>query len=70
VRYVTHFRNFKLDEGSLYHLFIVWYGYADNEDRKRMGALRSLVDRDKFRQDIISNNIGEWIINGRYLILL
>ena len=67
----VYFRTFKYmhDDGSLYHLFIVFFGYVDNEDRKRMDALRALAG-DDYRQDIISNNIGEWIINGRYLILL
>ena len=45
-------------------MFIVCFGYVDNEDRKRMFALRTLVD-DEYRQDIISNNLGEWIINGQ-----
>lgn len=68
---VPHFRTFKNDESSLalYHLFIVCFGYIDNEDRNRIGALRALVD-DKYRQDIISNNIGEWIIDGQCLNLL
>jgi hypothetical protein len=57
------------DESSLYHLFIVSLGYIDNEDRNRMKALRALVG-DKYRKDIISNNIGEWIIDGQYLNLL
>jgi hypothetical protein len=34
-----------------------------------MDALQALAG-DKYRQDIISNDIGEWIINGQYLILL
>ena len=67
--YIPHFRTFKHDDGSLYHLFIVWFGYVDNEDRKRMDALRALAD-DKYRQDILSNNLGEWIISGQYFILL
>ena len=50
-------------------LFIVCFGYIDNEDRRRMIALRALAG-DEYRQDVISNNLGEWIINGRYLILL
>ena len=58
----------KHEEGSLY-LFIVCLGYVDNEDHKRMDALRALAG-DTYRQDILSNDIGEWIINGRYLILL
>lgn len=33
-----------------------------------MYALQALTD-DEFRQDVISNNIGEWIVNGQYLIL-
>jgi hypothetical protein len=52
-----------------HHLFIVWMGYIDNKDRKRMEALQALTG-DRYRQDIISNNIGEWIINGQYPILL
>jgi hypothetical protein len=55
-------------QGSLY-LFIVCLAYVDNEDRKRMEALQTLAG-DAYRQDIISNDIGEWIINGWYLILL
>ncbi|KAF8803164.1 P-loop containing nucleoside triphosphate hydrolase protein [Phlegmacium glaucopus] len=39
----------------------VCFGYVDNEDRKRMSALQALID-DGYRQDIISNNLGEWII--------
>jgi hypothetical protein len=31
-----------------------------------MDALRALATQDSFRQDIISNNIGNWIINGHY----
>ena len=50
-------------------LFIVCFGYVDNEDRKRMDALRALAC-DEYRQEVISNNLGEWIINGQYLILL
>ena len=71
MRSVSYFRTFKYmhDDGSLYHLFVVFFGYIDNGDRKRMDALQAFVD-DDFLQDIISNNIGEWIINGRYLILL
>ena len=72
VRSVSYFRTFKFKHdygGSSYHLSIVCFGYVDNEDRKRMDALRALAG-DDYRQDIISNNIGEWIINGRYLILL
>ena len=61
--------NFK-HQASLYHPFIVSFGYIDNEDRKRMNALRALSADDKYRQDIISNNIGEWIIDGQDLILL
>ena len=64
VRSVLHFRPFKHIESSLYHLLIVCYGYVDNEDRKRMNALQALAD-DEYRQDIISNNIGDWIINGQ-----
>ena len=59
---------FKHDEGSLY-LFIVCLGYIDNEDRKRMDALKALAGNE-YRQDIISNDIGEWIINGQYLIFV
>ena len=66
---VLHFRTFKHNGGSLYHLFIVCYGYIDNEDRKRMNALRTFAG-DGYRQDIISNKVGEEIINGRYHILL
>ena len=64
-----HFLTFKYHESSLYHIFIVCFGYVDNEDRKRMNALRTLAG-DKYRQDILSNNIGEWIISGQYLNLL
>ena len=41
VRSVPHFRTFKHYNGSLYHMFIVCYGYIDNhdEDLKRMNAL-------------------------------
>ena len=58
----------KHDKGSLY-LFIVCLGYIDNEDSRRMDALRTLAGGD-YRQDIISNDIGEWIINVQYLNLL
>jgi hypothetical protein len=34
-----------------------------------MDALQALVGGE-YRQDIISNDIGEWILNGQYLILL
>ena len=64
VRFVSHLLTFRHHECSLYHLFIVWFGYVDNEDRNRMDALEELTI-DKYRQDIISNNIGEWIIKGR-----
>ena len=60
---------FEHDESSLAYLFIVCFGYIDNEDRNRMNALRALVG-DKYRQDIISNNIGEWIIDGQFPNLL
>ena len=66
MRSVPHFLTFKHHECSI---FIVCFGYVDNEDRKRMNALRTLAG-DKYRQDILSNNIGEWIINGQYLNLL
>ena len=62
------FSTFKHDEGSLY-LFIVCLGYVDNDDYKRMDALRILTG-EKYRQDIINDDIGEWIINGRYFIFL
>lgn len=52
---------------TLYLLFIVWFGYVDNKDRIRIDALAAFAG-DKYRQDIISNNIGEWIINGQHLI--
>ena len=57
---------FKHDESSLY-LFIVCLGYVDNEDSKRRDALQALAS-DRYRQDIISNDLGEWIINGWYFI--
>ena len=63
VRSVQHFLTVKHHEGSLYHLFIVCLGFVDNEDRKRIDALRALAG-ENYRQDIISNNIGEWVING------
>ena len=62
-----HFWIFKHDGGSLYYLFTVWFAYVDNEDHNRKFALQALVG-EKYRQDIISNNIGEWIVNGQYLI--
>ena len=69
MRSVPHFRTFKHDEVSLNHLSLVWFGCVDNEDRNRIDALQALT-RDEYRQDIICNNIGEWIINGQYPILL
>ena len=69
MRSVSHFRTSKHNEGSLYHLSIVRFGYVDNEDRNRIDTLRTLAD-DEYRQDTISNDIGEWIINGQYPILL
>ena len=50
-------------EGSLYHMFAVCFAYVDNEDVRRMSALRTFTDA-VYRQDLISNNLGEWIIYG------
>ena len=57
----------KLSSMMKAHLFIVCFGNIVNEDRKRMNALQALTG-DEYRQDIISNNIREWIINGQYLV--
>jgi hypothetical protein len=42
----------------------VWFAHADNEDYNRMHALQALTNND-YRQDIISNDLGEWIVNGQ-----
>ena len=41
----------------------VCFGYVYNKDRTRMDALRDLTQL-QYRQDLISNNLGEWILNG------
>ena len=50
-------------EGSLYHMFAVCFAYVDNEDAKQMSALKTFTGTG-YQQDLISNNLGEWIING------
>ena len=51
-------------EASLYRMFTVYFAYVDNEDYKRMYALRAFIDAE-YRQDLISNDLGEWIMNGQ-----
>ena len=47
-------------ESSLFHMFAVCFAYVDNEDVRRMSALRAFTDAG-YRQDLISNNL---IIDG------
>jgi hypothetical protein len=63
-RYILYNSNFYGHGGSSYYIFAEFFAYVDNEDHKRMHALRALVDAE-YRQDLISNNLGEWIINGQ-----
>jgi hypothetical protein len=40
-----------------------FFAYVDNDDYKRVQSLERFAD-GTFRQDIISNDLGPWIING------
>lgn len=44
--------------------------YCSNEHFTRMAALHSLAFNDKFREDQLSNNFGEYIMKGAFVVIL
>ena len=49
---------------AYYITYSVCFGYVYNEDRRRMDALKQLT-RLEYRQDLISNNLEEWVLKGQ-----
>ena len=39
------------------------YTYVDNEDYKRMRALKRLANGD-YREDVLSDDLGHWVLKG------
>ena len=50
---------------AYYIISSVCFVYVYNEDRRRMDALQGLTNL-KYRQDLISNNMEEWILKGQF----
>jgi len=44
--------------------------YVTNEFHKRVSSLKDFANSDNFRQDIISANLGEWIMRGTLCLRL
>ena len=41
-----------------------WTAYVTNDFHKRISSLKSFAKIDAYRQDIISSNLGTWIMTG------